>query len=523
LRNICLIRRIILFIRRIILFIRRIILFICFSFLILSLNFNFLYAQPKINLSKAYWDFGTVSEGQVLKETLEIRNTGDKVLNVRLRTSCDCLTTSFSEKTINSQSSVVLTLTFDTKDYQGRQTKYVFIDSDDPDHPNLTWLIEGNIYPSPDPQWVASPIEGEDRGEGEQIHLIMFYAPGCNYCFDLKQKTVPELADKLNINVVVDEYRLDEPDNYKKLLSVEKMTGVYCNDLPVLIIGEKVLSGKKDISGNLQRVLVEVINTGTHSSSKIEQALEITASPEIRSLKLLPVLFAGLVDGINPCAFAGIIFLITYLATIRNKSAPEIFWTGVMYIIGVFIVYFLIGLGFLKIFQLVQPRVYISKIMYVIIAVICFILAVVSFWDFYKTKRLSKGEKIKLILQLPESLKTRIYNTITKYGKLKYLIPIGLILGILVSVFEFFCTGQIYFPTIMYIVGVPELRFKGIVLLILYCSAFVLPLIGVFGIVLFGAKSETLERIWRQHISTVKFAMGVLFLVLSAVLITIVM
>jgi len=57
----------------------------------------------------------------------------------------------------------------------------------------------------------------------------------------------------------------------------------------------------------------------------------------------------------------------------------------------------------------------------------------------------------------------------------------------------------------------------------LYCSAFVLPLIGVFGIVLFGAKSETLERIWRQHISTVKFAMGVLFLVLSAVLITIVM
>ena len=61
--------------------------------------------------------------------------------------------------------------------------------------------------------------------------------------------------------------------------------------------------------------------------------------------KLLPaVLLTGLIDGINPCAMAILLFFITFLFTIRKRRAA-IARMGLVYIACVYIVYFLVGLG----------------------------------------------------------------------------------------------------------------------------------------------------------------------------------
>ncbi|MGF1655598.1 MAG: hypothetical protein ACFCU3_01325 [Verrucomicrobiales bacterium] len=54
------------------------------------------------------------------------------------------------------------------------------------------------------------------------------------------------------------------------------------------------------------------------------------------------VVAAGLLDGLNPCAFATIIFLLSYLQVAR-KSGREILQIGVAYILGVFCTYFALG------------------------------------------------------------------------------------------------------------------------------------------------------------------------------------
>ena len=78
------------------------------------------------------------------------------------------------------------------------------------------------------------------------------------------------------------------------------------------------------------------------------------ARRERSAAALLPaVLFTGLVDGINPCAIAILLFFITFLFTIR-KTGASIARMGLVYIVAVYVVYFLIGLGLLRASTLFQ-------------------------------------------------------------------------------------------------------------------------------------------------------------------------
>ncbi|MEE9616098.1 MAG: hypothetical protein V3T90_03730, partial [Anaerolineae bacterium] len=60
---------------------------------------------------------------------------------------------------------------------------------------------------------------------------------------------------------------------------------------------------------------------------------------------LLPlVLTTGFLDGLNPCAFAVLLFFIAFLFTIRRTTA-SIWAMGLIYVAAIYLAYFLIGLG----------------------------------------------------------------------------------------------------------------------------------------------------------------------------------
>ncbi len=64
--------------------------------------------------------------------------------------------------------------------------------------------------------------------------------------------------------------------------------------------------------------------------------------------KLLPaVVVTGLLDSVNPCAFAVILLLLAFLFTLR-QSRQRILKQGGVYILMIFLVYFAIGLGLLQ-------------------------------------------------------------------------------------------------------------------------------------------------------------------------------
>src|SRR3989344_8812593 len=67
---------------------------------------------------------------------------------------------------------------------------------------------------------------------------------------------------------------------------------------------------------------------------------------------LLPlVAVSALIDSINPCAFSVLIVSIIFLLGLR-KTRERILSYGIAYILGVFAVYLLIGLGILQVLHI---------------------------------------------------------------------------------------------------------------------------------------------------------------------------
>ena len=87
-------------------------------------------------------------------------------------------------------------------------------------------------------------------------------------------------------------------------------------------------------------------------------------------------------------------------------------------------------------------------------------------------------------------------------------------MGFFVSVFELGCTGQVYFPTIAYMVQVKR-QAVGYLLLGIYNLGFILPLIIVFVLTYKGVSSEKITGMFQRHMGKVKIGTAVLFLGLA--------
>jgi energy-converting hydrogenase Eha subunit H len=85
-------------------------------------------------------------------------------------------------------------------------------------------------------------------------------------------------------------------------------------------------------------------------------------------------------------------------------------------------------------------------------------------------------------------------------------------------VLELFCTGQIYLPTLMAVWTLPGHRARALGYLLLYDAAFLLPLLGVLGLVCAGTGTACLAEFSRRRLAAVKLALALFFLGLTGYL-----
>jgi len=146
----------------------------------------------------------------------------------------------------------------------------------------------------------------------------------------------------------------------------------------------------------------------------------------------------------------------------------------------------------------------------------------ISIRHLYEAINIRRGKGIadsSMKLRLPGKLRWKIYDIITKYSVSKYLIIAAFLMGFFITLIEFVCTGQIYLPTIIYILGQPGLHVRGIFYLLLYCTLFVLPLFLIFGLFYFGFDVDRIEQIFRGKIFIVKILMSLILLILGVAII----
>ena len=90
-------------------------------------------AEPKIVFDKETFDFGKVLEDVEIKHVFKISNQGAAPLDVSSTyTSCGCTVAKLSKRLLKPGESMDLLVTVDTAMKQGKVSKEIFVNSDDP-------------------------------------------------------------------------------------------------------------------------------------------------------------------------------------------------------------------------------------------------------------------------------------------------------------------------------------------------------------------------------------------------------
>jgi cytochrome c biogenesis protein CcdA len=181
---------------------------------------------------------------------------------------------------------------------------------------------------------------------------------------------------------------------------------------------------------------------------------------------------------------------------------------GLSFTLGVFITYLLVGMGLLTVIQSLGFFASLGRWVYLITALLCTVLAVFTFRDYFRAR---KGEVGDMTLKLPTNLRRRINKVIREGAQVRAFVAMAFVTGFLVSLIELACTGQVYLPTIVYVLSQPDLASQAFLYLVLYCFMFVVPLIVVFVLAYYGTTSQELGKFVNRHTSTIKLVTGVVF------------
>ncbi len=369
-------------------------------------------------------------------------------------------------------------------------------------------LVGGGVAGTPEPE--PEPTKAPAR----PIYLAYFEQAGCQECarttYDLR------VVEEQYPQVVVESFSIEDAESKalnewlsdKYGVPVEKRLST-----PMIFVGDDVLIGSDAYLENLLPVVAKYAEGGaerTWEDFDPEQG-EQGIVDRFLSFSVLTVVGAGLIDGLNPCAFATLVFFISYLA-FTGRRGRDILFVGISFALGVFLTYLLVGVGLLKVVQSLDFFTALGRWVYLLTALLCVVLAILTFRDFSRAR---KGKTTEMSLRLPRGLQRRIHKVIRESGQVRAFVAMAFVTGFVVSLLELACTGQVYLPTIVYVMSRPELAAQAFLYLLLYCIMFILPLVVVFVFSYFGTSSEQLGKFINRNTPAIKFITGLLFVGLA--------
>jgi len=343
------------------------------------------------------------------------------------------------------------------------------------------------------------------------IPVSIFSLPSCEYCEKLIEKTIPRIAENMDVNIPIEYHSLNDAENFEKLIQLEQQLNDKDNELPVLIIGNKLLGGKREIKRELQKLIFLFTEDDQTQNTDADIDAGVIIKQKFNSFKLMPVILAGLLDGINPCAFTTIIFLLSYLIYL-GKTKKQILWAGMSFSAGVFFTYMIIGLGFSEVLSSIR----IHGSMAVIIKYVTFTLVLgLGVFNLSDAVKIKQGKLKDISLKLPGKLRKKIQDKVKTHSRKSGLIFGSFTLGFFVSTFELACTGQMYVPTLIYMLQISSARLKAVAYLLLYNLMFIIPLILVFLAVYFGLARDSVVRTFQKNLFSIKLLTALLFIGLA--------
>lgn len=361
--------------------------------------------------------------------------------------------------------------------------------------------------------------------EKTPVTLIYFYSPSCHRCTATRADVMPLVEHHFSARLKVEYRDITDVENYKMLFTLkQQLKADEKSVFPVLYISGKFMDGRYETDLTYEAITSFVAQGMGREEHKIA-ATATTADIEkhFHSLAPLAIMAAGFVDGINPCAFTVIVFFMSFLF-FQGYKRKSIAAVGISFIVAVFITYLLLGMGFFATLHAMKGYTLITRIIGMSIGVASIIFGVISVYDAFIF--IKKGESEAMVLQLPKSIKQRIHAIVGDQYRVKKdaparptsilaLIGGALAVGFIISIFESVCTGQLYVPTIIYVLKTSPYKLKAFALLFLYNLMFIIPLLVIYILALAGVSSNSFAGAMKKNMFLIKLFLAVMFIFLG--------
>jgi hypothetical protein len=325
--------------------------------------------------------------------------------------------------------------------------------------------------------------------EGFEVHF--FYLPGCSHC-EAQEIFNEKLENKYSINITPHDGTT--PEGIALLTEMLEERGVeHEPEFPITIFGNQVFGGweSEETTGKAIEEALQQCLSGECPPPAGEESRKTIVLPLIGEIVLadysLPALavILGLVDGFNPCAMWVLVYLISLVATLRDRKR---IWLIVgSFVLASGILYFLFMTAWLNLFLFIG---YIKSVT-IVIGIVALGGGILQVRETIQTK----GAIVCEVTDEESRKKTMSKVQEIVSSPLTWGILVGIIaLAFTVNLVEFVCSAAIpaVFTRVLSLASLTTFQYYGYILL--YVFFFMLDDIVIFGTAAFAFTSNIGNR-----------------------------
>jgi len=354
-----------------------------------------------------------------------------------------------------------------------------------------------------------------EAAETTRPTIVYFYISVCDQCHTA-EKALDQMNSVFKENgrelPAVKMYNLEDSlyynlmNQYFEVYNVPKKN----QQLPILFVGKNYYVGETQITAGLK----DLVSKSTFENTPlltIDIGSKNSAESKFSSFTAVNVFFVALVNGFNPCSMSILLF---FLSLLLSKKV-NVLKMGLSFVAGKFIMYLLLGTVLFGMLNRLHGSWYyiVNKL---VLLLFIFIIVILNVNDFFAAKKEEYG---RIKNQLPQKLRKFNHDNINRFVNIsngRTIIIISFLLGLIISVGEFLCTGQMYLATIAMVARSESmLSWRAFVYLIIYVTVFILPLIAIVILVWRGRETFELSETVRARLPLIKLVSAFLFLVIG--------
>jgi hypothetical protein len=350
------------------------------------------------------------------------------------------------------------------------------------------------------------------------VIIDYFYEEGCPDCQKIRNQVLPALKERFEGFFQLNNHDVGEMAVIRKLFAYQEKLGIKENKPVCMVVDYKyVFNGfasiQKGLLPQIDACVAARMAEGWVAPEPIREAVNaaetlVIAKRRSQGFSLGLVAIAGLTDGINPCAIASLVFLMSMLRLSKN-AGRGLLVMGATYCLAAFVTYIAIGFGLLRALHLLDQFETMQKGIELLMLCVLAVLALLSFRDAYRYR--AGGNPDDITLQLPKSVKRLAHKIMREGVKARSLVFGGMAMGVLVTGLEAVCTGQVLVPTLVVVIRESELLGRELSYLLLYNFMFILPLVVVFVLTYYGLTTEALIAWSKKNVVFSKVVLGCFF------------